>query len=160
MKLYPTPPSIPTLVTWVQHRQAGLRPSQQVGWPSGLRHSAIKILTLPALLAAGAYIRLFGPNESLIVLKPTRILDSRPHYTALSCPTALFPTPPSILTLATWVQRTQAGLGPSQHVGRPAGLWPSAIKILTHPALLAAGTLLRGGGGGPAKWYLGQSWQS
>ena len=127
-------------MTWVQHRQAGLRPSQQVGWPSGLRHSAIKILTLPALLAAGAYIRLFGPNESLIVLKPTRILDSRPHYTALSCPTALFPTPPSILTLATWVQRTQAGLGPSQHVGRPAGLWPSAIKILTHPALLAAGS--------------------
>ena len=108
MKLYPTPPSILTLVTWVQRTQAGLRPSPHVSWPLGLRPLAIKILTLPALLAAGAYIRLFGPNESLIVLKPTRILDSMPHYTALSCPTALFPTPPSILTLVTWIQRMQA----------------------------------------------------
>ena len=82
--LYTTPPSILTLVTWVQRTQAGLRPSPHIGWPPGLRPSAIKILTHPASLAAGGYVRPFGPNESLILLKPTCILDSRPHYTAPS----------------------------------------------------------------------------
>jgi hypothetical protein len=64
----------------------------------------------------------FGLNKSLILLKPTSIIDSRPHYTAPSCPTALYPTQPTILTLWTWVQ----------YVG-----WPSAEResysIETHP---------------------------
>ena len=80
MKLYPTPPSIQTLVTWVQRTQAGLRPSQHLSWPSSLRHLAIKILTLPALLAAGGYVSSFEQNKSLILLKPTRILDSRSDF--------------------------------------------------------------------------------
>ena len=53
-----------TLVTWIQRTQAGLRPSPHEGWPSDLWPSAIKILTLPALLAAGSYVQPFGPNES------------------------------------------------------------------------------------------------
>ena len=117
--------------SWVQRTQVGLWPSQHIGWPSGLRPSAIKILTLPALLAVGGYVLPFGSNKSLILLKPTCILDGRPHYTATSCPTALYPTPPSILILVTWVQHTQAGLRPSLHVGWPSGVWPLAIKILT-----------------------------
>ena len=89
---------------------------RRVGWLWGLRPSAIKILTLLAVLAAGGYVWPFGPNESLILLKTTHIFDSRPHYTALSCPAALYSTPPSILTLLTWIQRVQAGLWPSPHV--------------------------------------------
>ena len=144
MKLYPTQPSILTLVTWVQRTQAGLRPHQarRLGRRAfGPRPRSI--LTHPASLAAGGYVRPFGPNKNLIRLKPTRILDSKPHYTAQSCPTVLYPTPQSILTLVTWVQRTQAGLRPSPHVGWPWGLRPSAIKILTLPALLAAGGYVR-----------------
>ena len=79
--------SILTLVTWVQRTQAGLRPHQtrRLGRRAfGPRPRPI--LTHPALLAAGGYVRPFGPNESLIRLKPTRILDSKPHYTAPSCP--------------------------------------------------------------------------
>ena len=40
MRLYTTPTSILTLVTWVQPTQAGLRPNPHVGWPSGLRPTA------------------------------------------------------------------------------------------------------------------------
>ena len=78
----------PSILTWVQPMQAGLGPLPQIGWLSDLRPSTIKILTLPASLAAGGYAWPFGPNYSLILLKPTHILDSRSHYTAPSCPTA------------------------------------------------------------------------
>ena len=88
---------------------------------AGLRPSVRPILTLPTSLAAGSYVRPFGPNESLILLKPTCNLDSRQHNTAPSCPTA----PPSILTLVTWVQRTQAGL--RSHQASRLAVGPSAL---------------------------------
>ena len=98
-----------------QRRQAGLRPHQEC-------RLAIGPLTLGQTNPKSPCFACCCRCQSLILLKPTHILNSRPHCTALSCSTALYPTPPYILTLVTWIQHT-----------------PLARPILTHPASLAAG---------------------
>ena len=65
MKLYTTPPSILTLVTWVPQSRLAFGQTPHVGWPSGLRPLAITILQCAASLAAGGYDRPCGPIESL-----------------------------------------------------------------------------------------------
>ena len=76
MKLYPTPPSILTLVTCVPQNRLALA-TPHVGWLSGLRPSPNRILQCAALLAAGGYDRPCGPIKSLFLLSPARILDRR-----------------------------------------------------------------------------------
>ena len=85
----------------------GTAHTKKIGWPSGLRPSARPILTHPATFGPA------GQTRVSFLLKPTCILDSTPQHTAPSCPTSLYPTPLSILTLVTWVERTQAGLWPN-----------------------------------------------
>ena len=53
MKLYTTPLSILTLVTWVPQSKLAFGQSPHVGWLSGLRPSAITILQCAASLVAG-----------------------------------------------------------------------------------------------------------
>ena len=50
--------------------------TKHVGRPSSLGPSARPILTWPASLASGGYVRPFGSNKSFILLKPTRLLDN------------------------------------------------------------------------------------
>ena len=69
MKLYTTPPSILTLVTWVPQIKLAFGQIPYVGWPSGLRPSAKRILQCAAFLAAGGYDRPCGPIKSIFVLK-------------------------------------------------------------------------------------------
>ena len=71
MKLYATPPSILTLVTWVPQSRLAFSQTPHIGWPSGLGPLAITILQCAASLAAGGYVRPFGPNKSLFLSKPT-----------------------------------------------------------------------------------------
>ena len=71
MKLYTTPPSILTLVTWVQRTQASPSAnSARMLWPS-------RIIQCAASLAPGGYDRPCGPIKSLFLLSPARILDGR-----------------------------------------------------------------------------------
>ena len=91
--LYLTPASIPHLghhPPWLGYsaRKLAFGQTPHVGWPSGLRPSAIIILQCAASLAAGGYDRPCGPIESLFLLIPARCLIVRPDYTAPSCPTA------------------------------------------------------------------------
>ena len=80
--LYLTPASIPHLghhPPWLGYsaRKLAFGQTPHVGWPSGLRPSAIIILQCAASLAAGGYNRPCGPIESLFLLSPARILDGR-----------------------------------------------------------------------------------
>ena len=65
MKLRTTPPSILTLVTWEPQSKLAFGQTPHVGWPSGLRPSAITILQCAASLAAGGYNRPCGPIKIL-----------------------------------------------------------------------------------------------
>ena len=67
----------PSSLAWVQRTQACLRPNPHIGWPSGLRPSAKRILHWAASLAAAGYNRPCGPIKSLFILSPARILDGR-----------------------------------------------------------------------------------
>ena len=73
MKLYTTPTSILTLVTWVQSRLP-FEQTPHVGWPSGLQPLAITILQCTASLAAGGYDRPCGKIKSLFLLSRARCL--------------------------------------------------------------------------------------
>ena len=65
MKLYTTPPSIQTLVIWVPQSNLAFDQAPHVGWPLGLRPSAITILQCAASLAA--------------LQSPARCLIGRPY---------------------------------------------------------------------------------
>ena len=81
-------------MTWVQRMQAG--PLTITVHRLAIGSLAIKIQTLLDLLATGCYLQPCGPNKILILLKTIRIINSRPHFRALSFPTALYATSPSI----------------------------------------------------------------
>ena len=65
MRLYTTPPYILTLVTWAQQNRLAFGQTPYIGWPSGLRPSAITILERVALPAAGSYNGPCGPIKSI-----------------------------------------------------------------------------------------------
>ena len=68
--------SILTLVTWVPQSKLAFGHHRSVGWPSGLRPSAITILQCAALLAAGYYVRL---SKNLFQEYPARCLIVGPY---------------------------------------------------------------------------------
>ena len=74
--IYPNSRS-PSSVVLVQRMRAGLCPNPHIGWPSGLRPSAITILQCAASLAACGYDQSCMPIESIFWLKPTFMPDSR-----------------------------------------------------------------------------------
>ena len=115
----------PSSLAWVQRTQAGLRPNPHVSWPL-----ATTILQYAASLAAGGYDRPCGPIKSLFLLITRGADNSRPNYTAPSCPNSR--TPSSL----AWVQSTQAGLRPNPHLS-----WPLATLILQCAVSLAAGQM-------------------
>ena len=88
-------------------------PNPHVSWPL-----ATTILQCAASLAAGGYDRPCGPIESIFLLITRGADNSRPDYTAPSCPAAtvsyssIYRTPRTPSSLA-WVQRTQASLRPN-----------------------------------------------
>ena len=65
MKLYTTPPSILTLVTWVPQSRLAFGQTPHVGWLSGLRPSAITILQCAASLAG---VHIDGSVAGLVLL--------------------------------------------------------------------------------------------
>ena len=65
MKLYTTPPSIPTLMTWVPQS----RPLRMVGWPSTKPN--------PTVCSPACHDRPCGPIKSLLILSPACIPDGR-----------------------------------------------------------------------------------
>ena len=87
MKLYPTPPSILHLLTWVLQCWLAFGKTLHVGWPSGLRPSAITILQSAAWLAAGGFDQPCWTIKSFFLLRPAGCLIVRPEATAQSCPT-------------------------------------------------------------------------
>ena len=127
MKLYTTPPSILTLVTWVPQSKLAFGQTPHVGWPSGLRPLAITILQcsvqprLP-LAATRVYESLFrqsparGGGSSLLyqtnlhsTLLPSTLLNSHSLYSIAS---RLYQTPllytrlPFILLDSHWLYQT------------------------------------------------------
>ena len=83
--IYPSPPSILALVTWVPQSKL---PAQAGRCASGPRPN--QMLQCAASLAAGGYNRPCRPIESLFQQSPARCLIVRRLPTAPSCPTALF----------------------------------------------------------------------
>ena len=79
VKLYTTPPSILPLVTWELQSRLAFGQTQHVGWPSGLRPSAITSLQCAALLASGGYNPPSRLIKSLLLLSPARCLIIRPY---------------------------------------------------------------------------------
>ena len=79
MKLYTPSPSILTVVTWVPQSRLAFGQTLHVGWPLGLRPSAITILQCAALLVAGGYVQPCGPIKSLFLLSPACCLIVRPY---------------------------------------------------------------------------------
>ena len=144
MKLYPTPPSILTLVTWVPQSRLAFGHSARrlaIG-PSALAKRNPTVCSLACRWRLRSALR--ADRESFSIETHVLCLIVGPNYTAPICPTAtvwdstIYPNFQSPSSLA-WVQRTQAGLRPNPHIGWPTGLRPSAKVILQCAASLAAG---------------------
>ena len=75
MKLFTTPPSILTLVTWVQRMQAwpSVNSARRLAFKSESKSYSVQ----PASLAAADYDWPCGPIESLFILSPARILNGK-----------------------------------------------------------------------------------
>ena len=112
MKLYITPLSILTLVTWVpQSRLAFGHSARRLAIaPPALAKPNPKVCSLACRWRLRSALR---ADREFFSIESGPLLDSKALCRQLQVALQLlYPTPPSILTLVTWVQRTQA--------------WPSA----------------------------------
>ena len=122
MKLYTTPPSILTLVTWVPQSKLAFGQTPHVGWPSGLRPSAKPNPTVCSL-ACRWRLRsaLRADQEAFSIETHPLSLIVRPYAGSSELSYS-----ESILTFVTWIPQSKLAFGQTLHVGWPSGLRPSA----------------------------------
>ena len=99
MKLYTTPPSILTLVTWVQRTQAwpSANSARRLAFGQTESYSVQPRLPLAATIGPAGRSRVF-----FYWVRPASLMVG-PNYTAQSCPTATLLNPPPQGRTNSWI---------------------------------------------------------